>query len=106
MTDHPYPKRVVEAVASTLAVQHGYTLPYSDLNSRHKNLLDSSAQSILQALWDASRVEHPGQVESIPGDTILTTPDNRAVSAQTMQWVVRPADYPAHVIFWGDHDDR
>lgn len=108
MSKHPYPEHVVESVAEALARQRGYTLQYSELNSYHQNYLANDARAVLQALWDAGRVDTLQQVDQLADDVILWGADDM----EHDKFTLHVADInnelskalPAHVIYWGDSD--
>ena len=111
MSKHPYPKHVIEAVAKALLKSSeprntfgaggdweaaGHTI--------QQEFLDH-ANTALQALWDASRVDDMAQVDALPTGTLLITSTGSFMSATTMSDAFRWTHLPAHVIFWGDKNE-
>lgn len=56
MTAHPYPQKIRQAVAETVARQILVMKDWGDLDSQTQHAFLTDADEILAALWEASRV--------------------------------------------------
>lgn len=61
MTVHPYPQRVVEAVAVRLAKQRFIQTAFQDLSDHDKESLIRDASDLLTALW---QVDQPSTISA------------------------------------------
>lgn len=75
MTAHPYPQKIRQAVAETVARQILVMKDWGDLDSQTQHAFLTDADEILAALWEASRVG-TNNIDS--------------------------GDLPAHIMHWGD----
>jgi len=109
MSKHPYPKHVIKAAAKALLKSSetrntfgaggdweaaGHTI--------QQEFLDH-ANTALQALWDASRVDTPDALEIFADkhwDPKIALVDARGTTWPLEDYELIPSDgYPAHVIF-------
>lgn len=95
MTNHPYPEHVVEAV------------------QKQMDWAGSTAQVALQALWDASRVDTPDELDKLADEAIVHD-GYFHYEKDVHSWLGGIAfgyipsyemSVPAHVIYWGDTDE-
>ena len=102
MSKHPYPDHVRQAIATTIARQVLVMRSWSDLTKQTLDAFLTDADEVLQALWDASRIDDVEQVDELPNDAVLID-RNRAVADDYVTHCI--IDLPAHVLHWGDTDE-
>ncbi|MDN6679451.1 MAG: hypothetical protein L0L17_07115, partial [Yaniella sp.] len=71
MTAHPYPQKIRQTVAETVARQILVMKEWGDLDSQTQHAFLTDADEILAALWEASRVGTLEQLEKLPRDVAL-----------------------------------
>lgn len=99
MTNHPYPNNVRQAVAKTIGQQILVMREWDDLNDETKHAFLTDADQVLQALWDASRIDTIQQLKKVPDFSILV--DNEGFEYKAYE-IRNPNIFPAHVLYWGD----
>ena len=108
MTAHPYPEKVVEAVAKALwdTTPASEVLDWEDIQPEdtrnRRSVYLEKAEAALTALWEASRVDTMAQVDALPHGTLLHTSTGTFMAAGVMADRYRGTHLPAHVIYWGD----
>lgn len=104
MSKHPYPKHVITGVAKALMKSSegrdafGAGGDWEAAGHTIKQEFLGHAETALQTLWDASRVDTVEQSEQMSDDMRLKT----FRDAYMAPWSVDAEDLPAHVIDWGD----
>ena len=98
--NHPYPEHIRQAVAGQFAGLLGYV--FGDLPEHDQDLFRRNADMILQALWDASRVDSIEQLESVPDFASLV--DGEGFTYRTYE-LRNPKVFPVNIIYWGDTDE-
>lgn len=102
MPKHFFPSHVVEAVAKRLAKQRFIQEPFDELSDHDKKSLVNDTSGLLQALWDASRVDSIEQLESVPDFASLV--DGEGFTYRTYE-LRNPKVFPVNIIYWGDTDE-
>jgi len=114
MSTHPYPRHIIRAV--TLAAEDHWEIPWPDSWScacgefetpgtdgqAQRKVLDHITESMLAALWEASRVDTMAQVDALPPGTLLHTSTGTFMASGVMADRYRGTHLPAQVIHWGD----
>lgn len=120
-TNNPYPKHIIDAVANVLSQEFhsAYEIgSFDDLTVYDQYAYKDKASYVLRTLWDASRIDTYEQLAQVPDGTVIIDElgyigmkvraglwteffDNDHMIISEKSFYV-----PAHVIFWGDHDDR
>ena len=98
--NHPYPKHVMEAVAVAILNYYEY------LDGRDTSAVEI-ANVALTGLWEASQVDDVETMKTLPNDAVVRS-DIGGEPYIPYNFIHAPyeEDYPAHVIWWGEHDDR
>jgi len=103
---HPYPEHVVEAVAEALwnVSEGSVILSWNELGDNQTRAYQyTKANTALNALWDAIRVDEIRQVDDLMPNALLRTTDG-------YMWAGAVANkqdvdlLPAHVLHWGNYD--
>ena len=102
MTVHPYPQKIRQAVAETVARQILVMKDWRDLDSQTQHAFLTDADEILAALWEASRVDTLEQLEKLPRDVALIDRHGRVESDYAGTNNIDSGDLPAHIMHWGD----
>jgi len=113
MSDHPYPDYIRQAVATTIARQVLVMRSWSDLTKQTRDAFLTDADEVLQALWDASRVDSVEQLEALPENAIVHDgyfsyeKDVYAWRGGGVPYYIThdEMDLPMNIIYWGDTDE-
>jgi len=98
MTTHPYPRKVRQAVAETVARQILVMKDWRDLNSQTQYAFLTDADEILTALWDASRVT---DVDQLPDDAVYMN-DLGGIGFVGAARDTCEVDRMEHILHWGE----
>lgn len=106
MTTHPYPHKVVEAVARALLKSGETRGAFGDGGDWDatgyviRSEFMEHANTALTALWEASRVDTKDQLDSLPDHSFIVDESGCCISEIPDDFNV--GYLPAHVLYWGD----
>lgn len=94
MSEHPYPEHVLDAVEEALRDKlYEGALPVK------------LAETALQALWDASRVDTLDELDALDYKAVVIDRTGYVADDFVTHNDIDHSDLPAHVIYWGDRGD-
>lgn len=98
---HPYPDHVRDAVADAIESLFMEADTWEKIDAAHDNLADTA----LQALWEASRIDSVEDAKKLPAGTKLINGKGIFVAEAVRHYDFYAEEFPAHVIYWGDSDE-
>ena len=105
MSKHPYPEHIRDKVALGLFAADCEDNPELDPNEEPHPGYYEYADTALQALWDASRVDTLDQLDELDHKIVVIDRTGHVADDYVSRHDIDHTDLPAHVIHWGDTDE-